>query len=206
MPATTELVLTKIERRQRWVALLVGEVCVGIIVLLATTLFVATCFFVWLEGTVAFGPFDCFDTLSSCDVVKVEHQYNSSDPRCADDFVYEFKLPGSPAIFMQIEERARPKDACSLDFNIGSQNATYQNGTNECFRVKDLFASYYASFRCASVLLANNSTVASCQTLLTPKSDHNPTIVLGVSIAALLFATFQGVSFLKRRYFRPPRE
>ena len=173
MPATDTLVLSRCQRRLRRIGGLVENICGVLSVLAILTFFGGMITLTVIEVTVQYNPKDCFDASRDCEVLSVTHVYNVSDLTCTDSFVYVWKFFNSPVLFEQVERRRRNQDECLLDLDFSERNATFTNGTNTCFRFKQLFAGYEEYFNCAPVLESNNATVGRCQTLFDPVSTYD---------------------------------
>ena len=180
MPATETLALTRFERRVKYCQDIAEEACSLLFLLGCCAGLVALIVLTGVETVVQYYPELCFDVASDCEVLSITHEYNVSDLTCADSFVYVWKFFTSPVLFEQVERRRSVEDECVLDLDISEQNSTLRNGTNECFRLQPMYAAYAEFFNCAPVLESNNVTVGKCQTLLTPVSTYDATLLYGL--------------------------
>ena len=180
MPATDTLVLSRFRRRLQWLGNGLEQLCVALILVSSAVTFGGICFLTYVETRPQYAPEECFDASRDCEVVSVTHVYNVSDLTCTDSFVYVWKFFSSPVLFEQVERRRRDADECFLDLDISERNATFANGTNTCFRIKPLYESYDEHFNCAPVLESNNATVGRCQTLFSPVSTYDASLVIAL--------------------------
>lgn len=180
-------------RRQYWddnfesivvVTVLIVTVCLG------SFLNYRVSSWVFKEVRVAYFPETCFQRVS-CEVLTVEHRFNSSMFFCTDIFRYTWKYFASPVVFVQEEYQKRKATDCLMELNVTAANARLQNGTNACHFVSDKCHPYSSYFNCATVLEANNVTVRSCHTLLNPTSTYDAisSLLLG-AILVLIISLF----------------
>ena len=126
-----------------------------------------------LEIIVEVSPQASFDSVS-CEVLDVSHQHTPA--ACADVFTYNWKLADSAKVLTQDETRRRDENECLVGLDISALNATFQTGTQTCFRLKGVFAYRQDVFNCAHEFEANASAVDTCQSLHTPTSAHSALI------------------------------
>lgn len=134
----------------------------------------ALLWFFLLDMVASLFPIDCFERIANCEIISIEHFYNSSESECSDIFTYKWKLPNSAVVFLQRERRRREAEECDLELDVDGRNATFQIGIMPCFRVIDRFEPYIDAFNCAGIHDTKNSSAGPCQTLFTPTSSQDP--------------------------------
>ena len=189
MPGTDVIVLSRAERFERrrnnvYEACEGFGWCIAVLIPVATIIgtMVGVTYWLEMENTAANEPVDAFEVKRVCDVLTVSHRYNASDQSCADVFTYTWKRADSPVVYIEEESKDREEEECLLDLDISEMNATFQNGTNDCFVVTDQYLNYVPHFSCAPVFALNNGSVGKCTTLLPPKSNYDNSVAetLGV--------------------------
>ena len=194
MPATKKLIGWERDDRDGsvldgCVACCLVMLCIGVPI--AGLYGIAHGFYLWLflETGAGLVPRTAFRVAPICNVLTVTHAFNSSEqPVCTDAFIYTWKFEGSPVVYIEEEVRSRVAADCSSDLGISALNATFQNGTNNCFTLRNSFANYADFFSCAQVLNLNNGTEGRCTTLFEPSSTYDaiPNIVLAIFLILLL--------------------
>lgn len=194
MPGTTQIILTREERREAFLRYLREDVAdyltVFSIFLGITLVYVGLSYWIYADWTAGQIPNDCFDKTNGCQVLSVDYLLRFSGPNCSDVFAYRWSLPASRAVFFQEEDRPRNPEDCLLTFDIGPQNATFQPGTASCFQVKDQFLAYIESFNCARLETRNGSDVGACQTLLPPASTFDSYVAISLGSMVLFVLTY----------------
>ena len=188
MPATEVVILTASERRRRFAAGCFEAISVFFIALIPIAMIVGVygglTFWISLESTAAETPIDGFRKFA-CEVLTVDHRFNSTEFFCTDVFTYTWKTFRSPVVYIQKDFIRRRAADCLLDLNISAEDARFQNGTNICREVIDLYQPYTPYFNCAPVLESNNASAGRCKTLLAPTSTYDATANLAIGIVLL---------------------
>ena len=189
MPATQVPILPASERRKRRAQ----DCCVAIVILLFVlipiSVFVGAVggitFWIILESTAAGKPIEGFNEFA-CEVLTVDHRFNSTEYFCTDVFTYTWKTFRSPVVYIQKDFIRRRATDCLFDLNISAEDARFQNGTNICHEVLDLYQRYTPYFNCAPVLEFNNASAGRCKTLLAPTSTYDATVNIALGIFFLV--------------------
>ena len=197
MPATTDLALTRSERRREYLqgcresCTVCSCVCLPFVLMVAAVVLLG----IWLvyEYNAGFSPEDCFRIAPLCNILTVEHSYNTSDQSCTDTFTYAWAFSNSPVVYMETENRKRQLADCQADLDISKANATFQNGTTNCFIIRDEYIEYAKYFSCAPVSQLNNGSVGRCTTLFSPRSSYDSTLTVASAIILLVLLGSNGL-------------
>ena len=193
MPATDVVILTASERRKQYAEGCCEAIVTFFIFLIPISVIVGVfggfTFWMSIETTASETPINSFEKFP-CELLTVDHRFNSTEFFCTDVFTYTWKTFRSPVVYIQKDFIRRRATDCLLDLNISAEDAPRKNGTNICYKVLDLYQPYTPYFNCAPVLEFNNASAGRCKTLLAPTSTYDATANFAIGTLAQIGLVF----------------